>query len=225
MTDPCSHRPSTRARTSRSSPWSRPTRTPAEVAAEVSGPTAEQPTLDAPADRRSRPPEPSRRRGTAADRRAPRRASRAETWPAPTAGRTGPSRRSRRRPAAGAATPEPPARAAEPAADRGADTAAEHHAGPDAGRDRCRRRPRRPHRPVAAAASDPALWGRVAEDGTVYVRTADGERPVGSYPGAGRTRRWPTSAGSTTSWPARSRCWSSGSAVRRGRREGRRARR
>ena len=24
-------------------------------------------------------------------------------------------------------------------------------------------------------------WGRVAEDGTVYVRTADGERPVGSY--------------------------------------------
>ena len=38
---------------------------------------------------------------------------------------------------------------------------------------------------VAAAASDPALWGRVAEDGTVYVRTADGERPVGSYPGAG----------------------------------------
>ena len=24
-------------------------------------------------------------------------------------------------------------------------------------------------------------WGRVAEDGTVYVRTADGERSVGSY--------------------------------------------
>ena len=32
--------------------------------------------------------------------------------------------------------------------------------------------------------SDPSEWGRVAEDGTVYVRTADGERPVGSYPGA-----------------------------------------
>ena len=30
--------------------------------------------------------------------------------------------------------------------------------------------------------SDPAQWGRVAEDGTVYVRTADGERPVGSWP-------------------------------------------
>ena len=27
-------------------------------------------------------------------------------------------------------------------------------------------------------------FGRVAEDGTVFVRTADGERPVGSYPGA-----------------------------------------
>jgi hypothetical protein len=29
-----------------------------------------------------------------------------------------------------------------------------------------------------------AQWGRVDADGTVYVRTADGERPVGSYPGA-----------------------------------------
>ena len=28
---------------------------------------------------------------------------------------------------------------------------------------------------------DDAPWGRVAEDGTVYVRTADGERSVGSY--------------------------------------------
>ncbi|MDP9220480.1 MAG: DUF349 domain-containing protein, partial [Actinomycetota bacterium] len=27
-------------------------------------------------------------------------------------------------------------------------------------------------------------FGRVAEDGTVFVRTADGEREVGSYPGA-----------------------------------------
>ena len=25
-------------------------------------------------------------------------------------------------------------------------------------------------------------WGRVDDDGTVYVRTADGERAVGSYP-------------------------------------------
>ncbi len=43
-------------------------------------------------------------------------------------------------------------------------------------------------RPPAAAAavahSDSARFGRVAEDGTVYVTTADGERAVGSYPDA-----------------------------------------
>ncbi|WP_448627465.1 DUF349 domain-containing protein [Geodermatophilus sp. URMC 64] len=33
----------------------------------------------------------------------------------------------------------------------------------------------------AAAASDPGQWGRVDEDGTVYVRTAEGERAVGSW--------------------------------------------
>jgi len=31
--------------------------------------------------------------------------------------------------------------------------------------------------------SDPRAWGRVAEDGTVYVRTPDGERTVGQWPG------------------------------------------
>ena len=36
----------------------------------------------------------------------------------------------------------------------------------------------------ATGVEEPARWGRVAEDGTVYVRTADGEREVGSYPGA-----------------------------------------
>ncbi|SEP14788.1 DUF349 domain-containing protein [Trujillonella endophytica] len=35
--------------------------------------------------------------------------------------------------------------------------------------------------PIAAPASDPTAWGRVDEDGTVYVRTADGERAVGSW--------------------------------------------
>lgn len=40
-------------------------------------------------------------------------------------------------------------------------------------------------RPAAApAGSGPAAWGRVADDGTVYVRTSEGERAVGSYPGA-----------------------------------------
>lgn len=57
----------------------------------------------------------------------------------------------------------------------------------------------RPHPPPAAPAaaagardepvavrppSDPAPWGRVADDGTVYVKTEEGERPVGSYPDA-----------------------------------------
>jgi len=41
-----------------------------------------------------------------------------------------------------------------------------------------------PTAPETAPASDPAEWGRADDDGTVFVRTADGERPVGSYPGA-----------------------------------------
>ncbi len=34
---------------------------------------------------------------------------------------------------------------------------------------------------VPAASADPDRWGRVAEDGTVYVRTSGGERAVGSW--------------------------------------------
>ena len=40
--------------------------------------------------------------------------------------------------------------------------------------------------PLTAASAligDPSQFGRVAEDGTVFVRTAEGERSVGSYPG------------------------------------------
>lgn len=39
--------------------------------------------------------------------------------------------------------------------------------------------------PSAASAliGDPAKFGRVADDGTVYVRTSQGEKAVGSYPG------------------------------------------
>jgi hypothetical protein len=33
----------------------------------------------------------------------------------------------------------------------------------------------------AVPASDPSAWGRVDDEGTVYVRTADGERAVGSW--------------------------------------------
>lgn len=41
---------------------------------------------------------------------------------------------------------------------------------------------RRPEKPVLVApTSDPTRWGRVDADGTVYVRTADGERAVGSW--------------------------------------------
>ena len=37
--------------------------------------------------------------------------------------------------------------------------------------------------PASALIGDPAAFGRVAEDGTVFVRTSSGERAVGSYPG------------------------------------------
>ena len=43
-----------------------------------------------------------------------------------------------------------------------------------------------PAAPISAAAAlvgDPAQWGYVADDGTVFVRIAEGERAVGSYPG------------------------------------------
>jgi hypothetical protein len=44
--------------------------------------------------------------------------------------------------------------------------------------------PQPPDQTPQPPTSDPSEWGRVAEDGTVFVRTSDGERPVGSYPGA-----------------------------------------
>lgn len=37
--------------------------------------------------------------------------------------------------------------------------------------------------PASALIGDPAKYGRVAEDGTVFVITGDGEKAVGSYPG------------------------------------------
>ena len=36
---------------------------------------------------------------------------------------------------------------------------------------------------ASALIGDPAKFGRVGDDGTVYVTTPEGERPVGSYPG------------------------------------------
>ena len=42
-----------------------------------------------------------------------------------------------------------------------------------------------PTTPSAASAliGDPSKFGRVADDGTVFVITPEGEKPVGSYPG------------------------------------------
>ena len=54
----------------------------------------------------------------------------------------------------------------------------------------CRARPARgaaaSRRPLPGAGRRRAdgTWGRVADDGTVFVRTADGERPVGQMPDA-----------------------------------------
>ncbi|MFF2082284.1 DUF349 domain-containing protein [Nocardia sp. NPDC058176] len=38
-----------------------------------------------------------------------------------------------------------------------------------------------PHAVVVPAATNPAEWGRVDEDGTAWVKTADGERVIGSW--------------------------------------------
>ncbi|MFI9510261.1 DUF349 domain-containing protein [Nocardia sp. NPDC052566] len=38
-----------------------------------------------------------------------------------------------------------------------------------------------PHPVVVPSVSDPSAWGRVDEDGTAWVKTADGERVVGSW--------------------------------------------
>jgi Domain of Unknown Function (DUF349) len=38
-----------------------------------------------------------------------------------------------------------------------------------------------PHASVTQASTDPGRWGRVDAEGTIYVRTADGERVVGSW--------------------------------------------
>jgi hypothetical protein len=96
-------------------------------------------------------------------------------------------------------TADPVEPAAEPAADPAAEPAAE--VSPEsvvpkpAAPKPMAPRPMAPRPPAPAAApaaaaptevpaaevSDPSAWGRVDEDGTVYVRTADGERAVGSW--------------------------------------------
>ncbi|HEV7211046.1 MAG TPA: DUF349 domain-containing protein [Blastococcus sp.] len=75
-------------------------------------------------------------------------------------------------PAAETAAPEAPAAEASPVPSPAAvhsAAVAHHHVAPA------------PPEAPPAPSSDPAEWGRVDEEGTVYVRTADGERAVGSW--------------------------------------------
>ncbi len=55
--------------------------------------------------------------------------------------------------------------------------------GPTPGAPRPAPHPPAPEPPSTAPGSDAASWGRVDTDGTVYVRTAEGERAVGQWPG------------------------------------------
>ncbi|WP_346619477.1 DUF349 domain-containing protein [Blastococcus montanus] len=87
-------------------------------------------------------------------------------------------------PAEEPAPPAKPAAAGEPAATPESSTAAAPAATPESSTVS---EPAPAPAPVPAAppvervVSDPAQWGRVDEDGTVYVRTAEGERVVGSW--------------------------------------------
>lgn len=106
-------------------------------------------------------------------------------------------------PAEDTAATQPPADVAQPAA---SEAMPESHAGRETATPRPTPRPRpvprpapRPHTPAAAApvvattppvdardAAEAAAWGRVDDDGTVFVREATGERMVGQYTGADR---------------------------------------
>lgn len=78
-----------------------------------------------------------------------------------------------------AATPEP---AAEPAATSEPAATPEHAATPEPAHHPVPAPPPvATGHPVAPATPHPERWGRVDADGTVYVRTADGERAVGSW--------------------------------------------
>lgn len=48
--------------------------------------------------------------------------------------------------------------------------------------------------------SDWTAFGRVDADGTVYVKTAEGERVVGSWQAGPRRKGWPTSPGVSPTW-------------------------
>ncbi len=70
----------------------------------------------------------------------------------------------------------PPASAPTPPPAGGQPTPEQHHDAPAA-------TPPAATEPLEEP-TDPSAWGRVADDGAVFVRTSDGERAVGAYPGA-----------------------------------------
>ena len=55
--------------------------------------------------------------------------------------------------------------------------------------------------------SDPSKWGRIDDNGTVFVTTADGEREVGSWQQAPQKKAWRTLVHATTTWPPRWNFW------------------
>jgi Domain of Unknown Function (DUF349) len=75
----------------------------------------------------------------------------------------------------------PPAPASAPAASPAGAAASAPAPAPSPAEFAARDRPAAPARPVAGEAR-PSDFGRVADDGTVYVRTRDGERSVGQWP-------------------------------------------
>ena len=115
--------------------------------------------------------------------------------PRPGPGRPGPGRPGPGRPGPSAVRPGPPA-PADPAVALAVTGHASSEAAPGApagpargprssGRPGGRRREERPSTPSVTAEhapADTAQWGRVDDEGVVHVRTADGERVVGSYP-------------------------------------------
>ncbi|HEX5534233.1 MAG TPA: DUF349 domain-containing protein [Actinomycetales bacterium] len=127
------------------------------VAAEAPEPPATEPTPSAEPTAEPTPSAEPTAAEPAADVEKPRVAV---PSPAALANRPGPRPSARPRPATGAA----------PA---GAESAAEAAVVPVA--------PPVATEELIARARE---WGRVAEDGTVFVKTAEGERAVGSYPGA-----------------------------------------
>ncbi|MDT7613374.1 MAG: hypothetical protein QOF00_821 [Pseudonocardiales bacterium] len=131
--------------------------TPAAAPAEEAVASAEQAETAEHAAAEEQPAQEAA--GSPASESAP--ASPAPSPTAPTPPRPAPPRPAPPRPGPPPAAPAPPRPVAAPAAAAPA--------------------PAPEPSPVTAASTDPSRWGRVDAEGTIYVRTADGERVVGSW--------------------------------------------